>query len=48
MGSRLGSHKFSVEDDSKSDDSTTHKDRDNSYEEFYKDLIFIEGKEITV
>ena len=48
MGSRLGSHKFSVEDDSKSDDSTTHKDRDNSYEEFCKDLIFIEGKEITV
>ena len=49
MGSRLDSHNFSVEDDSKSDDSSTDKYRAiKIYDEYCKDLIFIEGKEITV
>ena len=49
MGSHLGSHNFSVEDDSKSDDSSTDRYRAiKIYDEYCKDLIFIEGKEITV
>ena len=49
MGSNLGRHKFSVEDDSKSDDSTTDENRRvREYEEYCKELIFIEDKDITV